>query len=427
MQTHSYEYGASQTVTSRLRQGPTPEPTNQSSPEEPFKPGADVQLYSPSTLQLHSPPTLQVYSPPTLQYPRPQNPPSEPTNQSSPEEPFKPGADVQLYSPPTLQVYSPPTLQYPRPQNSPSEPSVRPYSVNDGGVNSKAKGFAATHNRPGQYCRSPSDPHPSSGSGASVLPTRPTMSSGDSYNFPNSYLTDTDQNQPDKASVRPKYPGAQPLSRGQYPKVEWKDPEPHFLAFDRHQSTNAPANTGSSEATYALASDPGGYILGSPALTREIKSQPPSSRDKFRDISGLTGHPAPKVDSSTPRSSSAPTLDTFQSFRVYKPPHASNVANDSAICTALLDSCSFGPDGNTVATYFLRDEFGLEMQEGEEITLRIVASEEGPVQKGFEYSERFTVKSRRHIPLLLGRAWIKGRWDDGTFFTLKTDSKKKCK
>jgi hypothetical protein len=67
------------------------------------------------------------------------------------------------------------------------------------------------------------------------------------------------------------------------------------------------------------------------------------------------------------------------------------------------------------------------MEEESVIELRIVTTDDGPVQKGLEYHEKFTVKNRRNAPLLLGREWIEKRWEDCTFFTLKVGSKTKRK
>lgn len=139
----------------------------------------------------------------------------------------------------------------------------------------------------------------------------------------------------------------------------------------------------------------------------------------------------PRQESSTDRdlaprqSDSAPSLGTFQPFRVHRPRRSGPKAPDYAVCTAMLDACAFGPDNNSVAAYFLRGEFDLDLGEGEVITLRISATDHGPVQKGFEDNETFTVKHRGHIPLLLGRDWIEKRWDDCTFFTMKANLKKK--
>ncbi len=140
--------------------------------------------------------------------------------------------------------------------------------------------------------------------------------------------------------------------------------------------------------------------------------------DRLTDDKSHARGPSPKLPE-TPQSSSAPTLGTFQRFRVSGArPETSTTTN------AILDSCAFGPDANFVSTHLL-EELGVFELAGSTITLKIEALEDGPVQKGLTYRERFQVSNRRGMDLLLGRDWIKRRWDDCTFYTLRGGSKQK--
>lgn len=200
-----------------------------------------------------------------------------------------------------------------------------------------------------------------------------------------------------------------------------------------------------SRPPFAVSTEPNGQDVPNPPESR-TQDYPITSGPHYPMNGALTGlhHPgtynspygrpyvqpqptrAIKSDPNISKHRSAPTLGTFQSFCVYRPRHASDRAPQSVPCTAILDACAFGPDNNSVSAYFLQ-EFGVIMEEESVIKLRIVAIDDGPVEKGLEYHEKFTVKDRRNAPLLLGREWIEKRWEDCTFFTLKAGSKTKRK
>lgn len=185
--------------------------------------------------------------------------------------------------------------------------------------------------------------------------------------------------------------------------------------------SSAPA---SFDTSYALLTGLESPNKRSDSPTRSTNPYLPYPKYSHPSESQMQTYPATTSNSVTSRYSSAPSLGTFQPFCVYKPRSANSRAPPSAMCTAMLDACAFGPDNNSVSAYFLHDEFDLSLDEGEIIVLRIVATDHGPVQKGLEYRETFVVKNRGQAPLLLGRDWIEKRWEDCTFFTMKAGTKK---
>jgi len=140
----------------------------------------------------------------------------------------------------------------------------------------------------------------------------------------------------------------------------------------------------------------------------------------------LTGQQFAETDralsrSDIPRSHSAPTLGTSQGFRVYKPGVVSDGEASSSECIAMLDSCGYGP--NQISERFLTD-MGIAIPRRSVIELRIVATGDGPVEKGLEFYVKFEVWDRPGAVLLLSRKWIEERWNDGTFYTHPGSRKK---
>lgn len=132
-----------------------------------------------------------------------------------------------------------------------------------------------------------------------------------------------------------------------------------------------------------------------------------------------------------PRSQSAPTLATYQGFRVYKPGVVSGAEVSYLDCIAILDSCGY--DGNRVSRELLED-LGADAPSRGTIKLRIVATADGPVRKSLTFYVEFAIWDRPGAVLLLGRDWIKERWvkrdwkenrgEDGTFYTHPGSRKK---
>ncbi|KIY01587.1 uncharacterized protein Z520_03139 [Fonsecaea multimorphosa CBS 102226] len=126
----------------------------------------------------------------------------------------------------------------------------------------------------------------------------------------------------------------------------------------------------------------------------------PGSSPEFAKTSALDGHRdgdkkglclsnmtnvESKARKDTSRSKSAPTLSTFQRFR-----GSHSQTSKNTFTNAILDACSFGPCGNFVSTHLLQD-LGISLPPDGVIDLTIEAVEEGPVQAGLTYRERFKV------------------------------------
>ena len=167
--------------------------------------------------------------------------------------------------------------------------------------------------------------------------------------------------------------------------------------------------------SYAASSSSDPYLSRSHAARNNARYPTPSDA-RFPSDAG-------DVRPTLPKSHSAPTLGTSQSFRVYKPGSMSGASPSFVDCTAILDSCGY--DGNRVHRKLLAELGIFEPRDGR-IKLRIVATEEGVVPRGLEYYVEFAVWEREGASLLLGRDWIANRWEDGTFYD-HPGSKRKCK